>query len=64
VHIREGRWLLDSRLRGNEKGLVESGGFFAVKLRRMGADPHRTYETRCPVYGFVSLNDLEWEVIS
>lgn len=30
----------------------------------MAADPHRTYEIRCPVYGFVSLNDLEWEVIS
>jgi HD superfamily phosphohydrolase len=30
----------------------------------MSADAHRTYEIRCPVYGFVALNDLEWEIIS
>ncbi len=27
-------------------------------------DPHRTYEIRCPVHGFISLNDWEWSVIS
>src|SRR5437763_7370501 len=27
-------------------------------------DPHRIYEIRCPVHGFVSLNDWEWAVIS
>lgn len=27
-------------------------------------DPHRTYEFRCPVYGFISLNDWEREIIS
>jgi HD superfamily phosphohydrolase len=26
--------------------------------------PHRTYEIRCPVHGFISLNDWEWSVIS
>lgn len=28
------------------------------------SDPHRTYEIRCPVHGFISLNDWEWTVIS
>ena len=28
------------------------------------ADPHRTFEVRCPVYGFISLNDWEREIIS
>ncbi len=27
-------------------------------------NPHRTYEIRCPVHGFISLNDWEWTVIS
>jgi uncharacterized protein len=27
-------------------------------------DAHRTYEIRCPVYGFVTLNDWEWQIIS
>src|SRR5437763_554061 len=27
-------------------------------------DPHRIYEIRCPVHGFVTLNDWEWAVIS
>jgi HD superfamily phosphohydrolase len=27
-------------------------------------DPHRTYEIRCPVHGFISLNDWEREIIS
>jgi hypothetical protein len=27
-------------------------------------DAHRTYEIRCPVYGFVELNDWEWQIIS
>lgn len=27
-------------------------------------DAHRTYEIRCPVYGFVPLNDWEWQIIS
>jgi HD superfamily phosphohydrolase len=27
-------------------------------------DPHRTYEIRCPVYGFVTLSDWEREIIS
>jgi HD superfamily phosphohydrolase len=30
----------------------------------MGGDAHKTYEVRCPVYGFVKLTDWEWEVIS
>ena len=30
----------------------------------MIAEAHRTYEIRCPVYGFVQLNALEWEIIS
>jgi uncharacterized protein len=28
------------------------------------ATAHRTYEIRCPVYGFVTLNDWEWQIIS
>lgn len=28
------------------------------------ANPHRTYEIRCPVHGFIRLNDWEWTVIS
>ena len=28
------------------------------------ADPHRHYEIRCPVHGFVTLSDWEWEIIS
>lgn len=28
------------------------------------ADPHRQYEMRCPVHGFVALNDWEREIIS
>jgi len=28
------------------------------------ANPHRYYEIRCPIHGFISLNDWEWEVIS
>jgi|SRR5579884_219295 len=28
------------------------------------ADAHKTYEIRCPVYGFVTLNDWEWQIIS
>ncbi len=27
-------------------------------------DPHRQYEIRCPVHGFITLNDWEWEIIS
>src|ERR1700687_2610921 len=27
-------------------------------------DTHRTYEIRCPVHGFIRLNDWEWTVIS
>lgn len=27
-------------------------------------NPHRIYEIRCPVHGFISLNDWEWTVIS
>lgn len=30
----------------------------------MAGDAHRTYEIRCPVYGFVKLNDWEWQIIS
>jgi HD superfamily phosphohydrolase len=30
----------------------------------MPTDTHSTYEIRCPVYGFVTLNDLEWQIIS
>lgn len=30
----------------------------------MTVDPHRSYEIRCPIYGFVKLNDWEWEIIS
>jgi len=28
------------------------------------ADPHRVYEIRCPVHGFITLNDWEREIIS
>jgi len=28
------------------------------------ADWHRLYEIRCPVHGFITLNDWEWEIIS
>lgn len=28
------------------------------------ADPHRQYEIRCPIHGFVALNDWEREIIS
>lgn len=28
------------------------------------SDPHRFYEIRCPVHGFIRLNDWEWNVIS
>jgi len=27
-------------------------------------DPHRKYEIRCPLHGFITLNDWEWSVIS
>src|SRR2546422_9989178 len=30
----------------------------------MTAEAHRTYEIRCPVYGFVPLNDWEWQIVS
>ena len=30
----------------------------------MSSNAHKTYEIRCPVYGFVTLNDWEWEIIS
>src|SRR3979411_1260967 len=30
----------------------------------MAGDAHRIYEIRCPVYGFVKLNDWEWQIIS
>jgi HD superfamily phosphohydrolase len=30
----------------------------------MAGDAHRTYEIRCPVYGFVTLNDWECQIIS
>jgi hypothetical protein len=28
------------------------------------ATTHRTYEVRCPIYGFITLNDWEWQIIS
>ncbi len=28
------------------------------------ANPHRMYEIRCPIHGFIGLNDWEWSVIS
>ena len=28
------------------------------------ADPHRLYEIRCPVHGFITLNDWEWDIIA
>ena len=31
---------------------------------RMGGEAHKTYEVRCPVYGFVGVNDWEWQIIS
>jgi uncharacterized protein len=31
---------------------------------RLMPDVHRTYEIRCPIHGFVTLNDWEWEIIS
>lgn len=30
----------------------------------MPAEHQRSYEVRCPIYGFVSLNDWEWQIIS
>jgi HD superfamily phosphohydrolase len=30
----------------------------------MPNDVHRIYEIRCPVYGFIKVNDLEWQIIS
>lgn len=27
-------------------------------------DVHRTYEIRCPIHGFITLNDWEWNIIS
>src|SRR2546422_7913931 len=30
----------------------------------MAGDAHRMYEIRCPVYGFVTLNDWEWQIIA
>jgi HD superfamily phosphohydrolase len=30
----------------------------------MTANAHRRYEIRCPVYGFIALNDWEWQIIS
>jgi HD superfamily phosphohydrolase len=30
----------------------------------MVAEAHRTYEIRCPVHGFIELNDWEWQIIS
>jgi HD superfamily phosphohydrolase len=30
----------------------------------MAGDTHKTYEIRCPVYGFVTLSDWEWQIIS
>src|ERR1700682_3103120 len=30
----------------------------------MTVNAHRTYYIRCPVYGFVALNDWEWQIIS
>jgi uncharacterized protein len=30
----------------------------------MTADAQNTYEIRCPVYGFIELNDWEWKIIS
>ena len=30
----------------------------------MVSDTHRTYEIRCPVYGFIKLSDWEWQIIS
>jgi HD superfamily phosphohydrolase len=28
------------------------------------SNPHRVYEIRCPVHGFIALNDWEWSVIN
>jgi HD superfamily phosphohydrolase len=30
----------------------------------MSSNPHRTYEIRCPVYGFITISDWEREIIS
>ncbi len=30
----------------------------------MATGAHKTYEIRCPVYGFITLNDWEWQIIS
>lgn len=27
-------------------------------------DPRRNFEIRCPIYGFIRLNDLEWDIIN
>lgn len=28
------------------------------------SDPHQTYEIRCPVHGFIKVNDWEWRIIA
>jgi uncharacterized protein len=33
-------------------------------MRMPGGDPRRTYEIRCPVHGFIQLNDWEREIIA
>ena len=30
----------------------------------MTPEAHRTYEIRCPIYGFIQLDDWEWQIIS
>ena len=37
--------------------------FFAYNSLVM-SDPHRVYEIRCPIHGFIPLNDWEWTVLS
>jgi uncharacterized protein len=33
-------------------------------MRHALADPHRTYEIRCPVHGFIEVSDWEREIIA
>ena len=37
---------------------------YIANLRNPLADPHRMYEFRCPVHGFIQLNDWEKDIVS
>ena len=37
---------------------------YCGKLPISGMDPHRNYEIRCPVHGFIPFNDWERQIIA